>query len=26
VSAQDMEQAARMIVNLARLWEAKGQG
>src|SRR5215471_11459973 len=24
VSAQDMEQAARMIVNLARLWEAKG--
>jgi tripeptide aminopeptidase len=25
VSAQDMEQAARMIVNLARLWEAKGQ-
>ena len=26
VSAQDMEQAVRMIVNLARLWESKGQG
>jgi tripeptide aminopeptidase len=24
VSAQDMEQAVRMIANLARLWEAKG--
>jgi len=25
VSAQDMEQAVRMIANLARLWEARGQ-